>query len=212
MTRTAMAAAPAATPSNPRPAPGAGRRAADRAGTRCAVAAVERDWHDRLQQAIARRLGCRDRLADEALRFAYRQLIEQGDPAAATAAAAVRLAFQHAARVLCDRDARRAAGEEDDAFARSLEFPPGQGKVLATVTDPDGRQHKLRYLHPLVADCCELEPPRLVCELVAGEREEQAAAAAAAYADQLAAGKLLGRPAPVGETRALSRRAGTTPA
>jgi hypothetical protein len=162
---------------------------------------------------LADRLGCEARLAGEALWFAYRQLLEQGDPSAATPAGAVRLAFQHAARVLAERDARTAGEEtEGDAFARSLGFPREGGRVLARVKAPDGRRHVMRYLHPLVADCCELEPPRLVCELIVGEGEEQARAAASAYADQLRSGKLLGRPARVGETRALSRRAGTTPA
>ena len=103
-------------------------------------------------------------------------------------------------------------GREADAFEASLAFPRRGGRVLRQVVDQAGRRHRVRYLHPLVADCCELEPPRLVCELVAGEGEEQARAAAAAYADQVEQGTLQGPPGEVGRTRALSRRAKVVPA
>jgi hypothetical protein len=207
MTRTPAGAASAAPP----PDVPAGA-AAERAAVRRALAAIERDWHERLRRALANRLGCGEQLAAEALRFAYRQL-DQCRPDAVTAAGAARLALQHAARVVGERDARRRLeARAGDAFELSLEFPHGGGRVLRRVTDPGGRRHVLRYLHPLVADCCELEPPRLVCELVPGEGREQAKAAAAVYADQLRRGTLLGRPAHVGHTRALSRRAGATPA
>ena len=210
MTPTAAGAARAALPPPPDEATDLAALPVDRDATRLALDDAEADWHARLRTGLAARLDCDERLADEALRFAYRQLLEQGIPEQATAAAAARIAFQHAARASAEQEARQDG--EPDAFAQSLAFPPGEGKLLRTVTDPDGRQHKLRYLHPLVADCCELTAPRLVCELIDGEGEPQARAAAGAYADQLKQGGLLGPSGEVGQTRAASRRAGVTPA
>ena len=212
MTPTAAGAATAALPPEPTPGTDIAGLPVDRGATRLALEDLEHEWHDRLRTALAARLDCGEQLADEALRFAYRQLLEQGIPEAATAATAVRLAFQHAARATAEREADEAGDEAADALAQSLAFPAGAGQLLATVQDPDGRQHKLRYLHPLVADCCELTPPRLVCELAKGEGREQAEAAARAYADQVEQGNLLGPPGEVGQTRAATRRVGVVPA